>query len=197
MSNKHDHDIANALFAELAENDPLNDQTNPAPAKPTSSSGTRLPNNQPPDDQDSRGASALSSKTAHDQDFLLPKPLPPSDAFLPRRPDTSGASALSTKTSPVQDFSDHNQSAHIEAGHAGADNRRPYLQPGRIGKHRIQRWIGPMTKRQIKLICINHDITEQEFFGMAINMAFAHFGVPRIAFETDRPIEDSKQGGQT
>lgn len=71
--------------------------------------------------------------------------------------------------------------------------RRPYLQPSRVGKHRIQAWIGPTVKRQIKLISINHDITEHDLFRMALNMLFTHFNCPAIAFE-ETPLEQIAPG---
>lgn len=208
MSRKNDHDIAHALLDELAGNDPLNDQTDrPLPVR-TDTFGSRLLHSKLPDAQDISGSSSLAPKTSQVQDALSPKPLPPSDSFLPRSrhpaaplpvvaktsmdQDFSGSSSLPPQTPAEQGFFSDAEDPQERAGAPETDNRRPYLQPGRVGKHRVQRWIGPRAKRQIRLICVNHDITEQDFFGMAINMAFAHFGVPRLAFETDQDLTEKQ-----
>lgn len=215
MSRKPDHDIANAILADLTAHDPLSESLQP-PATPAASpnlthdlatataADTSSPRHlaaSPPPAQDSSGTRRLENmpqhptphatpkpeptrphsnyQTAPDQDAFSPRPLPPSAAFLPQRRDSAGSRQLD------------NARPHKEPGgeEGAAIARRPYLQPSRVGKHRIQAWIGPKTKRQIKLISINHDITEHDLFRMALNMMFTHFSCPAIAFEDALPGE--------
>lgn len=210
MSKKPDHDIANAILADLTARDPLSETLQPPSATSPGVAYSHATNTDtlsptrhaasPPLGPASSGTRHLTlstqnlapqaapepeptppppiAQTASDQAAFTTRPLPPSAAFLPQRRDAPGSRQL--------------DNAPGEKGperEAGVIARRPYLQPSRVGKHRIQAWIGPKTKRQIKLISINHDITEHDLFRMALNMMFTHFSCPAIAFEDAPPNE--------
>jgi hypothetical protein len=58
-----------------------------------------------------------------------------------------------------------------------------YRQPSREGMKRIQGHFSPRVKRQLGLIGLEHDKTEEELVGEALDLLFKAYGKPAIAFE--------------
>jgi hypothetical protein len=70
------------------------------------------------------------------------------------------------------------------AGEGTAPSPAPrYRQPSREGMKRIQGHFSPRVKRQLGLIGLEHDKTEEELVGEALDLLFKAYGKPAIAFE--------------
>jgi ribosomal protein L16/L10AE len=51
----------------------------------------------------------------------------------------------------------------------------------RAGKSGIITWQLPAVRKQLKMLSIETDKSQQELFAEALNMLFAHYGKPQIA----------------
>lgn len=72
-------------------------------------------------------------------------------------------------------------------GEQGAERPEPqaksYVAPSRRDMKRIQGYFSTRVKRQLKILAAEHDKTEEELVGEALNMLFRTHGLPAIAFE--------------
>lgn len=64
-----------------------------------------------------------------------------------------------------------------------ADRAPAYVPPSRAGMKRIQGYFSPRVKRQLRLMAVNHDISEEDLVGRALNLLFKSEGLPEIAFD--------------
>lgn len=58
-----------------------------------------------------------------------------------------------------------------------------YVPPSRAGMKRIQGYFSPRVKRQMRLLAINRDLSEEDLVGRALNLLFKTEGLPEIAFD--------------
>ena len=55
------------------------------------------------------------------------------------------------------------------------------LPPSRRGKRRLELWLSPDAKKQVKLIAIDEEKSQEQVMADALNMLFKSRGVPPIA----------------
>jgi len=55
------------------------------------------------------------------------------------------------------------------------------LPPSRRGKRRVELWLSPDAKKQVKLIAVNEEKSQEQVMAEALNMLFKSRGVPPIA----------------
>jgi hypothetical protein len=67
-----------------------------------------------------------------------------------------------------------------EAGGKGKAPK-PQEKPSRREKKAFTTWHDPAVIRQIKVICFENEITQQDFIKEALNLAFAKYKKPQIA----------------
>lgn len=58
-----------------------------------------------------------------------------------------------------------------------------YVPPSRAGMKRIQGYFSPRVKRQMRLLAVNKDLSEEDLVGRALNLLFKTEGLPEIAFD--------------
>ena len=56
-----------------------------------------------------------------------------------------------------------------------------HLPPSRRGKKRVEAWISPEARKQLKLIAVEEDKSQDRVMADALNMLFAKHGIPPIA----------------
>lgn len=56
-----------------------------------------------------------------------------------------------------------------------------HLPPSRRGKKRLEVWVSPEARKQLKLIAVEEDKSQDRVMADALNMLFAKHGVPPIA----------------
>ena len=55
------------------------------------------------------------------------------------------------------------------------------LPPSRQGKRRLELWLSPDAKKQVKLIAIDEEKSQEQVMADALNMLFKSRGIPPIA----------------
>ena len=55
------------------------------------------------------------------------------------------------------------------------------LPPSRRGKRRVELWLSPDAKKQVKLIAVDEEKSQEQVMAEALNMLFKSRGVPPIA----------------
>lgn len=55
------------------------------------------------------------------------------------------------------------------------------LPPSRRGKRRVELWVSPDAKKQVKLIAVDEEKSQEQVMAEALNMLFKSRGVPPIA----------------
>lgn len=58
-----------------------------------------------------------------------------------------------------------------------------YVPPSRAGMKRIQGYFSPRVKRQMRLLAVNKDLSEEDLVARALNLLFKTEGLPEIAFD--------------
>jgi len=58
-----------------------------------------------------------------------------------------------------------------------------YVAPSRAGMKRVQGYFSPRVKRQLRLLAVNADVSEEELVGRALDLLFRAEGLPEIAFD--------------
>lgn len=66
---------------------------------------------------------------------------------------------------------------------AGDPARRSYVPPSRSGMKRVQGYFSPRVKRQLRILAINTETSEEDLVARALNLLFAAEGLPAIAFD--------------
>ena len=56
-----------------------------------------------------------------------------------------------------------------------------HLPPSRRGKKRLEVWVSPEARKQLKLIAVEEDKSQDRVMADALNMLFAKHGIPPIA----------------
>ena len=56
-----------------------------------------------------------------------------------------------------------------------------HLPPSRRGKKRLEVWVSPEARKQLKLIAVEEDKSQDRVMADTLNMLFAKHGVPPIA----------------
>lgn len=56
-----------------------------------------------------------------------------------------------------------------------------HLPPSRRGKKRLEVWVSPEARKQLKLIAVEEDKSQDRVMADALNMLFAKHGKPPIA----------------
>ena len=56
-----------------------------------------------------------------------------------------------------------------------------HLPPSRRGKKRLEVWVSPEARKQLKLIAVEEDKSQDRMMADALNMLFAKHGIPPIA----------------
>jgi hypothetical protein len=55
------------------------------------------------------------------------------------------------------------------------------LPPSRQGKRRLELWLSPDAKKQVKLIAVDEEKSQEQVMADALNMLFKSRGIPPIA----------------
>ena len=58
---------------------------------------------------------------------------------------------------------------------------RSGLPPSRQGKRRLELWLSPDAKKQVKLIAVDEEKSQEQVMADALNMLFKSRGIPPIA----------------
>lgn len=56
-----------------------------------------------------------------------------------------------------------------------------HLPPSRRGKKRLEVWVSPEARKQLKLIAVEEDKSQDRMMADALNMLFDKHGIPPIA----------------
>ena len=56
-----------------------------------------------------------------------------------------------------------------------------HLPPSRRGKKRLEVWVSPEARKQLKLIAVEEDKSQDRMMADALNLLFAKHGIPPIA----------------
>ncbi|MFW6027672.1 MAG: ribbon-helix-helix domain-containing protein, partial [bacterium] len=87
------------------------------------------------------------------------------------------------------DHEDMKASAHEQESTASHEPMRAgqppgsYVAPSRAGMKRVQGYFSPRVKRQLRLLAVNADVSEEELVGRALDLLFRAEGLPEIAFD--------------
>jgi hypothetical protein len=65
----------------------------------------------------------------------------------------------------------------------GSSEQGGYIAPSRTGMKRIQGYFSPRVKRQMRLLAVNTDSSEEDLVARALNLLFEANGLPAIAFD--------------
>lgn len=167
MAKRPPIDLAAAMEAELRSHDPMSTRTHVmlgtkdhAPTIPmaheVATSGDHEPTLPLAHETDGTGSHDVMSTSSHDA-----------------RARQDAAPIRHNKPELVS------QSAESDDSGAGAS----YIPPSREGMKRIQGYFSPRVKRQLRLLAVNLDTSEEDLVARALNMLFSAEGLPAIAFD--------------